>query len=184
MKTIYLVRHCQAEGQPPEANLTEKGRKQAEALADFLEEHRIDCLIASPFERARQTVQPLADRLNITIQFDDRLRERVLSNRELPDWLKLLEESFTDIDLCLDGGESSRNATERGIEVVNEFLSSSYKSGVLVSHGNLIALILKHFDPDKGFEDWKALTNPDVFQLTFNDETAHPNCQRIWDERI
>jgi len=35
MKRIYLVRHCKAAGQEPEAPLTEEGVTQAERLADF-----------------------------------------------------------------------------------------------------------------------------------------------------
>lgn len=35
MKTVYLVRHASAEGQPIDAPLTEQGRKQALSLVDF-----------------------------------------------------------------------------------------------------------------------------------------------------
>ncbi|WP_241666191.1 histidine phosphatase family protein [Planococcus koreensis] len=35
-KTFYLIRHCQAEGQHPQAELTVEGRAQADRLARFL----------------------------------------------------------------------------------------------------------------------------------------------------
>lgn len=35
---FYLVRHCQATGQEPDAPLTETGQQQAIALADWLGE--------------------------------------------------------------------------------------------------------------------------------------------------
>ncbi|MFC4803108.1 MULTISPECIES: histidine phosphatase family protein [Neobacillus] len=35
-KKVYVIRHCEAEGQLKGAQLTEKGRKQAKELAEFL----------------------------------------------------------------------------------------------------------------------------------------------------
>lgn len=35
LKKIYLIRHCEAEGQSFEAQLTDRGFKQAVELADF-----------------------------------------------------------------------------------------------------------------------------------------------------
>lgn len=32
-----------------------------------------------------------------------------------------------------------------------------------MTHGNLMALILKYFDDHYGFEEWKNLTNPDLY---------------------
>ena len=49
MKHIYWVRHCKAEGQPPEAPLTEEGKKQAEDLVDFLCNCGIERIVSSPF---------------------------------------------------------------------------------------------------------------------------------------
>jgi 2,3-bisphosphoglycerate-dependent phosphoglycerate mutase len=89
------------------------------------------------------------------------LVERALSSSNLPNWLELLEQTFADLDLKLDGGESSREATDRAINVVNE----SPNNCVLVTHGNLMSLILKHFDDSIGFQDWQSLSNPDVYTL-------------------
>ena len=43
-KTIYLLRHCEATGQNPEAELTEKGKEQAEKLIHFFEKHPLNTL--------------------------------------------------------------------------------------------------------------------------------------------
>jgi 2,3-bisphosphoglycerate-dependent phosphoglycerate mutase len=44
VKKIYLIRHCEAQGQPPEAALTERGFKQAIQLADLFTGISIDLL--------------------------------------------------------------------------------------------------------------------------------------------
>ena len=36
----------------------------------------------------------------------------------------------------------------------------------IVTHGNLLALLLRHFDGRVGFAAWEALTNPDVYRVT------------------
>ncbi|MDX1807020.1 MAG: histidine phosphatase family protein [Paenisporosarcina sp.] len=161
MKTVYIVRHCSATGQLPEAELSQAGHQQAKELASFFKDKIIHHIISSPYKRAVDSIQPTAQSKNIPITIDERLAERVLSLSNLPNWLELLEETFTDLDLK-HGGESSREATDRAIKVVNE----SPNNCVLVTHGNLMSLILKHFDDSIGFQDWKSLSNPDVYTLT------------------
>jgi 2,3-bisphosphoglycerate-dependent phosphoglycerate mutase len=53
---IYIVRHCKAEGQSPDANLTDEGYLQAERLAEFLYDKKIESIICSPFVRANQSL--------------------------------------------------------------------------------------------------------------------------------
>ena len=174
MKTIYLVRHCSATGQEPEAELSDLGYHQADELVTFFKDKMIQHIISSPFKRARHSIQPTAQSKNIPITIDERLAERTLSSGNLSNWLELLEETFTNLDLKLDGGESSRDATERAIKVVTESPSNC----LLVTHGNLMSLILKHFDDSIGFQDWKSLSNPDVYTLSIsnNDSTI----ERLW----
>nr|WP_040203632.1 histidine phosphatase family protein [Neobacillus jeddahensis] len=165
MRKIYLIRHCEAEGQPPEAQLTDRGRKQALDLAEFFLAIKIDRIISSPYKRAIESIQPLAKRLNVQIEIDSNLTERVLSTTNLPDWSEKLRATFDDIELKFEGGESSREAMKRIVKVVNEVFSSNNKNTIIVTHGNLMSLLLKHFNKDFGFDDWKSLRNPDVFLL-------------------
>lgn len=177
-KKVFVVRHCKAEGQEPGAKLTDQGARQAEELADFLADKEIDAIISSPYERAFRTISPLADRLGTEIVLDDRLVERVLSSGSHPEWRDMLRRTYDDLELIFEGGESSSSATRRAISAVMEALNSGSQNMVLVSHGNLISLLLKHFDNRIGFKDWEAMSNPDVFQLTFSEDK--PSIHRIW----
>ena len=49
---------------------------------------------------------------------------------------------------------------------------------VLVTHGNLMTLLLKHFDPRIGFTEWQRLTNPDVYRVVIAPE--HAEIARVW----
>lgn len=166
MKNIYMIRHCAAEGQEPEAPLTDKGIQQALDLAAFFEKRKVDRIISSPFKRAIQTIQPLASQRDIVIEINHQLSERVLSTRNMPDWYDKLRETYVNFDLKYEGGESSREAANRVIEVVDEVLKSDAENTIIVTHGGLLSLLLNQYDKNFGFEQWATLSNPDVYLLT------------------
>ncbi len=123
-KNIYIIRHCKAEGQPPEAPLTKMGHNQAQQLNDFFSEIMVNRIVSSPFLRAIQSVEPLSHAKSLAIEIDDRLSERRLSTANLPDWQEKLKATFLDLDLTYEGGESSQQATNRAVEVIDEALES------------------------------------------------------------
>lgn len=175
-KLVYIVRHCSAEGQAPNAELTEDGVLQAKELVQFFENIRMDRIISSPFARAKQSIGPVAVERGIFVETDDRLAERVLSSQNMEDWMLKLEETFENVELKFEGGESSNEAMARVREVVDEVEDGSHS--VLVTHGNLTSLLLKSFDDRFGFEEWKGLTNPDVFVLRISD--VGTSVERVW----
>lgn len=179
-KKIFIVRHCEAEGQTSDANLTEQGRRQANGLVEFFANVRVDRIISSPFLRAIQTVQPLVALTNIKVEIEQRLAERILSNKPLPDWMEKLKDSFKDLDVEFEGGESSRKAMNRVVNVVDEILESNAENIIIVTHGNLMSLLFKQYHPEYGYEEWKRLSNPDVFLLHVNNN--HARVERIWRE--
>ncbi|ATP40930.1 histidine phosphatase family protein [Solibacillus sp. R5-41] len=178
MKKLYVIRHCEAEGQNPEAALTEKGYKQAIELKNFFCDKKIERIITSPYQRAIESIQPLAKTLNIEIEHDNRLSERVLSNTVLSDWLEKLELTFQDFELKFEGGESSSEAKKRILELVEQIQDEEFNHIILVTHGNLMSLLLNHFNNDFGFNEWKNLSNPDIYVLEFPKNKAI--YKRIW----
>lgn len=164
---LYLVRHCQSSGQAPDAPLTTLGHQQAERLAAHLLPLGIARIVSSSYLRARQSVEPLARQLGIVVETDDRLIERALSTEPLDDWRDRLLAAWEDHDLALPGGESSRQATQRGMAALEAVLADDRQPVVVASHGNLISLLLHAFDGRPGFATWEQLTNPDVFEVVY-----------------
>jgi 2,3-bisphosphoglycerate-dependent phosphoglycerate mutase len=177
-KIIYLVRHCRATGQAADVSLTSEGIDQAETLAECLLEAQISQIVSSPFTRAIQSINLLSIRLNVEIKLDERLIEAALSTIDYSDWLDKLRETFSDFELSFEGGESSRAATTRAIAAINDALLLGIGSTVVVTHGRLLTLILKHFDSKYGFEEWQNLTTPDVFRIVIKENESQVN--RIW----
>lgn len=77
----YVVRHAKAEDRerwesPDEVRpLTEEGFAQAEGLVRSLDGYPIETILTSPFVRCRQTVEPLARRRGLPVQFEPTLSE-------------------------------------------------------------------------------------------------------------
>lgn len=180
MKNIFVIRHCSAQGQNDDAPLTGEGILQAKALSNFLQDKGIEKVISSPSERAIQTIAPFMKKNGVEMSTDSRLRERVLSTRNLDNWRTCLEDTFRDRDLRFDGGETSNEATARSYSVAREVISTDYGTVALVTHGNLMSLLLGVFDSSFGFEGWTNLSNPDVY-LVRTDGVNH-EVKRVWNE--
>ncbi|MEW8967898.1 histidine phosphatase family protein [Exiguobacterium alkaliphilum] len=177
MSTIYLIRHCSATGQAPDAPLTEAGDRQALALADFFQNIPINRIISSDYTRAIASIAPLAVSKQLTIETEPKLRERILSLEPRDDWFDLLRHSFEDASFALPGAESGQDAMERILSVIDS-LDDVNGTTVLVTHGNLLALLLQHVDNRFDFDTWRTLSNPDVYLLKVVDNSW--SVERVW----
>lgn len=177
--SALLIRHCTATGQEPDAPLTETGRQQSQMLADFLSNYLIDHITTSEYLRARQSIEPFASQSDLTIHQDARLNERTLSAEPLENWQDVVSDSFEDHDLRALGGESAREVLTRAWAALEEILNANHTLPVVVTHGNLMALVLHSLDPDFGFEKWLSLSNPDVYMLR-ESEPGKIVFERIW----
>jgi 2,3-bisphosphoglycerate-dependent phosphoglycerate mutase len=165
---LFLVRHCQSTGGLPESALTERGHAAAARLADRLMPFGPDAIYASPYARAVSTVSPLATRLQTGISVDDRLRERVRSSEEIEDVEGSLHRSFVDENYRAAGGESLKQAADRGLAALADIRRAGHRCAVVASHRTLITSILRSIDPRFGLAEWREMVTPDVFSLRFD----------------
>lgn len=83
---VFLVRHAHAgdrqkwEGPDDVRPLSDKGRRQADALVDVLAGKGVGRILSSPSARCVQTVQPLADHLGLDVEETDDLAEGVAAS--------------------------------------------------------------------------------------------------------
>lgn len=167
MARLILIRHCESTGQQPDDALSVAGEAQALALIDRLAGLAPDAIYSSPYRRAVATVRPFADRVGLPIREDARLRERELSPQPIDDWLDHIRRSYDDIDHCAAaGGESLREAQTRALAALADIAAAQHRLPVVASHGNLISAILRAADPGFGFDGWRDLRNPDLFELS------------------
>jgi 8-oxo-dGTP diphosphatase len=78
---LYVVRHADAghrsewDGPDRERPLSTRGWRQARGIGDALGDDRPNRLLASPYTRCVQTLEPLAEQLGLTVEPDPRLAE-------------------------------------------------------------------------------------------------------------
>lgn len=149
--TLAIVRHGAAEGNREHrligwlpVQLEERGRAEAEAVADRLAEAGIERIVASDLTRALQTAEPLAQRLGISIERDPRLRE--IDNGEwtglLPEeisrrWPELWASYLEGVDVDRPGGESWSDVGRRVTEALRE-LNGSETTAVFTHAGPVV----------------------------------------------
>jgi 2,3-bisphosphoglycerate-dependent phosphoglycerate mutase len=171
-----MIRHCEATGQDPDAPLTEEGARQAMAVADLLACADVGHIVSSPYARALQTVQPLSASRGIPVHTDGRLIERVLSGVPLSDWQDHLRNSFDNPARALPGGESANEARIRGRAAIDDAVTAAAGRAVaIVTHGNLMALLLASLGAQGGYNLWERLSYPDIFQISCSGKI-----NRVW----
>ena len=125
---LYLVRHGESvfnlerriQGQL-NVELSEFGHRQANAVADALAGQPIDAVFCSPLRRAMETAQPIAERLHLEINTDDRLKEINAGIFQGLHWSEIeklhpaeaVRWKAQEPDFVIPGGESRRALMER-----------------------------------------------------------------------
>jgi 8-oxo-dGTP diphosphatase len=86
---LYLVRHAHAGARghasvpDDQRELDERGWRQAQGISDELASRTISRLVSSPFRRCVQTLEPLAGKLGLDVEVDERLAERATASDAL-----------------------------------------------------------------------------------------------------
>ena len=177
------MRHCSAASQHKDSPLTIEGMRQAQLLSIFFsnQDISVDKIYSSPYLRAIDSIKPYSQKIGVEIEIDERLQERVLSNVPIDDWLEVLEQSFADHTFKLPGGESASEALQRVNPLLQSIFNSEYTDIVVVTHGNLFALIINQFNDHFGFNNWKELKNPDVYLIKYDGQVQ--SVSPLWDPK-
>ncbi len=167
MTIFYLIRHAHAVWTPDEQRpLSPQGRADARRVAELLRRTPITQVYASPFRRAWETVAPLAEALDLPVHEAPDLRERKLSGAPVDDFFAAGRRTWDNPTTAHPGGETNAAAQRRGVAVVQRLRAQHPTAHIaLTTHGNLLALVLQHYDPSVDYAFWRALTMPDIYTL-------------------
>lgn len=185
--TVYLVRHAESPhlfGQERTRGLSPEGFAAAKRVAELFTDVDVHYIASSSYTRAVQTVQYIAEQKSRNIVAYDELVERPIKGLDYQvSWDTLLEgirKSFDDIDFALEGGESTRSALQRSIPVIEKLLKEYCGKNIVIgTHGNIMTVILNHYDNTYGFDFWNSTSKPDIYKLTF-DGNLLKQIDRVW----
>jgi 2,3-bisphosphoglycerate-dependent phosphoglycerate mutase len=149
-------------------------------VADTLDPFPIYGVVSSPYRRAYQTVEPLANRNHLRIEEQAAFRERELGSYATGTFNEAVRLTWEDPDFAHPGGETHREAQMRGINGVQELLDREVEGPLVIgTHGNLLALILNCYDPNLGYAFWCDLTMPDIYCLELVG-SGEARIERVW----
>ena len=178
MKTIFLIRHGKAslDGTDRERGLTNEGIEHAKQISDILlkVEPKIQKIFTSPLRRAILTIEPFSQATNLEIKIVEDLHEKITGNTEGRNLNEEKKKMWEDFDSKLPGGESSKDATDRALSGLKHVFDNLPENGsaAVQCHGTLIALILHHYDSSFGFDQWKSMTMPDIYQIDHDENQS------------
>lgn len=175
MTTVYFVRHAQPNYENHDdltRELTEKGLQDRMRVVEVLREIPIHAVLSSPYKRAVDTVQPLADRRGLPVESDADFRERKVGDGWLEDFTAFAKRQWADFDFALEHGESLRQVQARNVAALERVLEQYHgKTIVIGSHGTALSTLVEHFAPGFGYEGFDRIRNimPWVVRFTFED---------------
>lgn len=123
----------------PGAPLNERGLAQAATLVETLAQEPVQAIWTSDLTRARQTGEPLAEALGLSVTTSPRLREIFAGEYDMsPDWVSYVETLASwavDPTVSLPGGEDAVSFMARFDAGVAEVAASGVDCAAIVSHG-------------------------------------------------
>lgn len=174
LTNLYFVRHAHSTYTPDELRrpLSEKGQTDAEIITQILKKDNIDYVISSPYKRAVQTVEGVADFFGKQVIIENSFKERILSKGPVENFDLAVTKVWEEPSFSWEGGESNIIAQKRGVEATLQVLERYEGKNIIVgTHGNIMVLIMNFFDKKYDFSFWKDLNMPDIYKLTFKGTT-------------
>lgn len=190
MPVFLLIRHGENDyvkkgklaGHLPGIHLNEKGRQQAQDLAERLKGAPIKAIYSSPLERAVETAAPLAQALNLEVQIRSGLLETGIGEWQGQSLKKLSRlKAWRTVQnapslFCFPGGESFAECQRRFCAEM-EAIARAHDAKDLVA-------IVAHSDPIKlavafyiglSLDHFQrlAISPASVTALAFNEGSAH-----------
>jgi probable phosphoglycerate mutase len=160
-KIIYFVRHGETENnakgirQGPEGALTEKGRAQALANAKRFPKHkgRPQIIIASPYERTRETAAIIAKELHLRVKYSKLLVERRNPSEVIghagtePEVRKIIDRidnSYHADDLRISDEENFTDLKKRAKKLLNYITWKWQSRIIMVTHKIFLKMVISY----------------------------------------
>jgi broad specificity phosphatase PhoE len=159
MTTFLLIRHAAHDllgkvlaGRAPGVHLNAQGKLEAESLADRLALLSISAIYTGPLERARETAEPLSNRLRLKMSLAPAFDEIEFGSWTLlpfsdleqrPDWKAWNEYRDRSVPPQGESIRAVRNRASKELERLAEIRQG--ETLAIVSHGEVIKSTLMHY---------------------------------------
>jgi len=202
-KTVYFVRHGQSEDnaapvhQAPDSPLSEKGQKQAESIAKRVSHLSFEVLIASHFQRAKETAETIAKATGKRVEYSElfvelikptsingKLHEDERASMTWKEWQRSLYTS----GLRVEDGENFDDLMARADKALEYLKDRSEESLVVVTHGYILRTIVARVlfgdllseEAFKKFQKATSMENTGLTVLRYKGAPEEEPSWRLW----
>ncbi|MBI3572012.1 histidine phosphatase family protein [Candidatus Kaiserbacteria bacterium] len=158
-RRFYIVRHgetilnAQKIKQGPEGGLSEAGKRQAETVGAMLAPLHIERILASPYERAKETAEIIKKYLHVGISYSPLLAERqnpsavVGKRRDDPEVIRILDQidlSYHDDTYRSSDEENFIDLKKRAKQCLHYLAGQQAKTLCVVTHHAFLKMLLSY----------------------------------------
>ncbi|HEY7313974.1 MAG TPA: histidine phosphatase family protein [Gemmataceae bacterium] len=188
---VLLLRHAESanplifHGAESDVGLSERGRRQAEAIAPLLAAERPDVVVSSAMRRARETAAPIVAACNMPLRIEAQLHERRVgalggtpTQRFEGVWPDTLCRWIAgDTAFAPPGAESFDDIRRRVVPVWQRVTAEcAGQTIVMVAHGVVCKVLLLSLLSEYSVSDWNKIGpihNVAINELLGDDERWH-----------
>ena len=202
-KIVYFVRHAQSEDnvapvfQSPNSPLNERGKRQAERIAERISKLHFGALIASPFERAKQTAEAITRATDRNAEYSDLFVERIkptyingkpYTNEEAAKLWREWQKSLYTSGARAEDGENFDDLLTRSDKALAFLSDRAEPSLVVVTHGYFLRTIVARVllgsalsgEAFRRFQKAAAMENTGLTVLRYHGGFEEEPCWRLW----
>lgn len=202
-KIVYFVRHGQSEDnvapvfQSPDSPLSERGKKQAESIAQRVSKLAFDVLIASPLTRAKQTAEIIAKTTRKQPEYSRLFAERsnptYVNGKPYTDekanalWRKCHESLYIS-GMRVEDGENFDDLIMRADKALASLQNRPEQSFVVVTHGYFLRTIVARVllgdllsgEVFRNIQKMATMENTGITVLKYCDSFEEEPSWRLW----
>jgi alpha-ribazole phosphatase len=182
LTTFFFVRHGESEANAAhrfsgrmDSPLTEKGRRQADLVANTLASIEFDRIVATPLSRSLDTALVIARRRRMPVDVERDLVEIDVGDRTGTtfDEVRGLPEWRDDGFVAWPGGETLEQVLERALRAIRRLAREVPDGTILViGHGGVTRILVSHFLGILPRLDRSPATNTNVTVIVSDGETG------------
>jgi 2,3-bisphosphoglycerate-dependent phosphoglycerate mutase len=174
MKTkVYFIRHAKPDisiKNNMTRPLLSEGIEKSKELVKIFTEIKIDYIYSSPYKRAIQTIEPIAENKKIKIEIKNDFREGKMSNNWIDNYEEFIKNHWNDFSYKLTDGESLNEVQERNIKELEKILSKNTGKTVIIgTHGTALSAIINYYDKTFLYNNFMEIVNimPYIIEIEY-----------------
>ena len=160
-KLVYFVRHGQSANnalnvrQGATGGLSPKGQEQARFVGERFKDIHIDLIIASPYERTKETAALINESIKKPVEYNDLLKERKnpseiigkdADSEEVKKIMDVIDRSFHDSSLRYSDEENFQDLKERAAKLLDFLAHHRGNRLMCVSHRIFLKMVLSYIE--------------------------------------